>query len=241
MKLHKHFYVAIAILAATAVFIQVYFRVLVRPGRDEVVPLRKPLSSIGAGVPRKIGAWVGVEMIASPEVQLVVGAADTVHLTCYRGSDGALELYIAYFAGIRGTAPHHPDACLPGAGWKNISNEVVSLHVPGFGEEPLRVHKDLWEKQFEKRVIVWWEYIHGHNVASRTLQRLKWVLPMFLGGKAGSVLQVQISLAFRGTMEESMQEITGFMDALGPYIQEVLPRDDAPLGGPVASDEDHRR
>jgi EpsI family protein len=240
VKLHKHFYVAIAILAVLSVFGELYFRVLVKTRRDEIVPLSKPLSSIGAGPKKKIGGWEGVEVVTPPEVLMKVGAEDTLQRTYYLGGDEVLQLYIAYFAGIRGTAPHHPDVCLPGAGWKNISNEVVSLKVPGFGEEPLHVHKDLWEKQFEKRVIVWWEYVHGRNVASRTLQRLEWALPRFMGGKVGSVLQVQISLGFKGTMEESMQRITGFMENLGPFIQEVLPRGDVGEGGRVASGESRR-
>ncbi len=85
------------------------------------------------------------------------------------------------------------------------------------------MHKDLFEKDFEKVVVVWWEYIHGENVASRTLQRIKWALPAFMGGKRGSVLQVQLSLRFKDSMEESMRRIGDFMDQLGPYIRAVLP------------------
>ena len=225
VKLHKHFYVAIVILAASAAFGQVYFRML-GTSRDEIVPLQKPLSSIGAGEKKRIGEWEGMDLVETPEIQLKVGALDSVHRVYYRG-DEALQLYIAYFGGVRGRAPHSPQACMPGAGWKNISNEVVDLRVSGFGEEPLRVHEDLWEKDFSKRVIVWWEYIHGRNVASRTMQHLEWALPKFMGGKVGSVLQVQVSLEFKGSMEESMKRVNAFVDALGPYIQEVLPREEA--------------
>jgi hypothetical protein len=59
------------------------------------------------------------------------------------------------------------------------------------------------------------------------MQHLEWALPKYMGGKVGSVLQVQVSLEFKGSMEESMKRVNAFVDALGPYIQEVLPREEA--------------
>jgi hypothetical protein len=87
------------------------------------------------------------------------------------------------------------------------------------------VHKDVFEHAAQgKRLVVWWEYIHGENVASRTLQRLKWVLPKFMGGKRGSILQVQVGTNFSGDAEENMSLVTEFMDRLGPYLHDVLPK-----------------
>jgi EpsI family protein len=224
VKLHKHFYVAVMILAASAAFVQVYFRMLAT-SRDEMIPLRKPLSSIGEGEKKTIGDWEGMEVVETPEMQIKIGALDMVHRFYYRG-DETMQLYIAYFGGIRGAAPHHPDICMPASGWSSISNAIVDRQVSGFGEEMLRVHEDVYEKDFDKRVIIWWEYIHGRNGANRALQQLQWALPRFLGGKVGSVLQVQVSLEFKGSLEESRKRIYTFMEALGPYIQEILPRED---------------
>lgn len=236
MKLHKHFYIAIGILLVAAILGEVYFRWLVKAGIDEVVPLNKPLSSI----PVQLGDWRGLDVTIAPDVLLVINAEDVLQRTYYLGKEQQLAVYIAYFAGIRGMAPHRPDVCRPGAGWKNISSEVVALEVPGFGGGPLQVHKDLYEKQFEKQVVIWWEYVHGKNIANRTLQRLQWALPSFLGGKGGSILQVQISLGFRDSMEESMHRVIDFMSHLGPHVQKVLPVEGTTEEAKVATEDDRR-
>jgi EpsI family protein len=227
MKLHRHFHVAMAILALSAAAGEVYFRWLVNVGVGETVPLSRPL----AHIPLLLGEWNGRDETIPPDLLMAIGAQDTLKRTYRRsrhGKEEEIHLYIAYFGGIRGTAPHHPDVCMPGAGFQNVSNEIVDVQVPGFGAEPLRVHRDVFEHvSGERRLVVWFEYIHGRNVASRTLQRVLWVLPSFLGGKRGSVLQVQMAVAYEGNMEESMGRITECMNELAPGIREVLPREDA--------------
>ncbi|HUV38218.1 MAG TPA: hypothetical protein VMY39_01330, partial [Planctomycetota bacterium] len=97
----------------------------------------------------------------------------------------------------------------------------------------LQVHQDVFEhKNLQRRLVVWWEYVHGRNVVNRTLQRLLWALPPALGGKRGSVLQVQISRDFDGEQDDALGEIRGFMELLGPHIEQVLPRsvDDGATG-----------
>jgi len=231
MKLHRHFYVAVVILAVSAVLSQVYFRWLVHAGMGQAVPLRRPLASI----PRELGNWQGMDMKIEPNVLLKIGAEDTLLRTYDQGQGLPLRVYIAYFGGVRGTAPHSPTVCRPGQGYDLISSEVLVLVLPGFGEEPLQVHRDLFEKNFHKEVVVWWEYVHGKNVSSRLLQRLVWSLPGFLGGKRGSVLQVQLSLGFEDGMEASMRRVSEFMNHVGPHIQAVLPVTDVPDRGTVAT------
>ena len=219
MKLHKHFYVAMVILAVAAALSNVYFRWLVHAGMGQAVPLRKPLASI----PLTLGGWQGTDGRIEPNVLLKIGAEDTLLRSYVSTEDRTLRVYIAYFGGIRGAAPHSPTLCRPGSGYVLISSEVVALRLPGFGDEPLQVHKDLFERDFHKELVVWWEYVHGRNVASRLMQRLQWALPGFLGGRRGSILQVQLSLAFRDGMEPSMSCIADFMNHLAPHIEQVLP------------------
>lgn len=232
MKLHKHFYVAVVILAVTGGAGEVYFRWLVKVGMGEVVRLNMPLSEI----PRKLGGWQGYDEPINASALLKIGAQDTLrryYLNDRATEDTRLDLYVAYFGGVRGRAPHRPTECMPGAGFSNVSNERVSLKVPGFGQEPLRVHKDVFEhRSGEKKLVVWWEYVHGENVASRTLQRLRWVLPGFLGGRRGSVLQVQVMHNLKTNVDVGMSLVTEFMNQLGPHIQEVLPGE---KGDPDAS------
>ena len=53
MKLHKHFYVAIIILACSATLGEVYFRGGVGLDAGDAVPLNQPLSTI----PKRLPPW----------------------------------------------------------------------------------------------------------------------------------------------------------------------------------------
>lgn len=226
MKLHKHFYIAIILLAVSAAAGEVYFRTLVGIGAEEAVPLSKPLWTI----PMQLGKWEGVDRVheIDPAVLLKIGSKDLLRRDYGRrapsGRPDLLRLYVVYFGGIRGMAPHSPDVCMPGGGWSSLSSEIVPVRMPGFGTEKLRVHKDVFEdRDLRKVLVVWWEYIHGSQVTSRSLQRILWALPPGLGGRRGAVLQVQISHSFDGEVGESMKLIEAFMKKLGPHIAEVLP------------------
>jgi EpsI family protein len=163
------------------------------------------------------------------DVAMKVGAMDSIQRVYRRTRGGRKEellLYIAYFGGIRGTAPHHPDVCMPGGGWDILNREMPTLQLAGFGNAPLEVHKDEFEFRSDqtKRLVVWWEYVHGENVASRWMQRLKWILPKFLGGKRGSILQVQVAQTYNGKSDASWATISEFIERIGPHLERVLPK-----------------
>lgn len=225
IRIHKHYYVALGLLVVAFGLGELWFRVLVQYGVGANVPLAARLQTI----PLTIGDWAGEDTVISGDTAMKVGAMDTIQRVYRRSRAGRKEellLYIAYFGGIRGTAPHHPDVCMPGAGWDILNREMPTLRLPGFGNAPLEVHKDEFELRSDqrKRLVVWWEYIHGKNVASRAMQRLKWVLPKFLGGERGSILQVQVSQEYRGNSDASWTTIGEFIEQLGPHLEKVLPK-----------------
>jgi EpsI family protein len=228
VKIHRHFIVAIVILAVAAGAMELYYRYLVDLGVGKAVPLAQELKTI----PKTLGRWTGQDVEMDPYIRIKTGAQDLLRRNYYRGKEEPVQLYVAYFGGVRGTAPHHPDVCMPGQGWRRAANEIVTVKVPGFGGEPLRVHKDIFEKESMRQMVIWWEYVHGKNVASRLMQRLQWALPSFLGGKRGSVLQVQILLTVESSSEAAWDRAIYFMDDLGPYIKRVLPREEPSRGNP---------
>ena len=70
MKLHKHFYVAIVILAVAAVSSEVYFRYLVELGAGEKVPLNKPQDPL-ASLRARFHAEQDTDRIDAPDEQFV--------------------------------------------------------------------------------------------------------------------------------------------------------------------------
>lgn len=229
-KPHKHFYVAIIILTVASTTSWAYFRTVAADiSVNETIPLRESLRTI----PMELDQWeCKREGALRADVELKVGTKDWLLRAYRKGKDRKpLNVYIAYFEGIRGMAPHSPDVCRPSSGGILVSSSIEDLQFKTDSTDPndeemttVRVHWDVYEQNKQTEVVVWWEYIHGENIASLWRQRLKWALPKFLGGKVGSILQVQISVAVDGNEEACRSDIVDFLNHLGPHLKRVLPR-----------------
>jgi hypothetical protein len=100
----------------------------------------------------------------------------------------------------------------------------MELSVAGTTEK-VGVNVQVFNRDYDRQMIVWWEYIHGKNVTSPMLERLRWVLPLFLGGKAGSVVQAQISkdIELKETEKGVYGVIEQFARELAPEVGKCLP------------------
>lgn len=252
LRLHAHFYVAGVLLLVSIFGFNYWFAKLDRlRGAGDSVPLKQPLATI----PMELGKWVVVrEETLSKEIKYIAGVDDyisrfyvetagvgnRVHKRISgegaegcseqgcgdEGAKDALHVYVAYFGGIYLVAPHSPDVCMRGSGWKIASahRRTVELALLGRTEEiGVRVH--VFNRDRDRRIVVWWDYVHGKNVTNPFWERIRWVLPLFLGGKAGSVVQVQIAKDIKaGQQEDAIYEIIiEFAKLLAPEVGKCLP------------------
>ena len=250
IRLHRHFYVAGVLLVVGIFGFNHWFeRVNRLMASTERVPLKQPLATI----PGEVGDWVAIREIRLPkEVEDIAGAEDYINRLYVRsdtagshdertgsaaeaaseqGSEGEarkdmLQVYVAYFGGIRLTAPHSPDVCMRGSGWTiaGAYRRTVDLGVMEEAEQvTVKVH--IFSRDYDRQMVVWWDYIHGKNITNPFIERVRWVLPLFLGGKAGSVVQVQISRDIgAGESEEAVYNmIMEFGKLLAPEVGKCLP------------------
>lgn len=248
IRLHAHFYVAGVLLLVGIFGFNYWFAKVGRlRSASEAVPLKQPLATVA----KELGQWVVVgEEPLSKEVEYIAGVDDYINRFygktdnvgngmrerisgegSEQGSDDkgpkdALHVYVAYFGGIHLAAPHSPDVCMQGAGWKIASayRRTVELAVLGRTEKiGVKVH--VFNRDYDRRVVVWWDYVHGKNVTNPFWERIRWVLPLFLGGKAGSVVQVQIAKDIKaGQQEDAIYEIIiEFAKLLAPEVGKCLP------------------
>ena len=245
IRLHAHFYVA-GILLVLASFGFNYW--LERVNRLKEANLSVPLKQSLSTVPGELGGWITVEgmnekqkMKLSKEIEYISGINDYLNriyvkkgsasakattVTDSSGKEIGLHVYAAYWGGIRNVAPHNPLVCMRGSGWtiSGAYRREVELKMAG-GTDKVSVNVNMFGRDYDKQMIVWWEYIHGKNVSSPLAERFRWILPLFLGGKAGSVVQVQISKDVEtGESEDQVYEtIVGFAKELAPEIGKCLP------------------
>ncbi|GEM_PF-2986309 len=238
IRLHAHFYVAGILLLLASIGFNFWLDRLNRlKSANLSVPLKQPLSSI----PAQLGDWVMVEEIELPQnVKDIAGVDDYVNRRYVQkgqevtenvgehkaGTEEGLHVYVAYFGGIRTAAPHRPDICLRGSGWTIAGAHRRQIEIPGMGEtQTVGVHVDVFTREENRQMVVWWEYIHGKNVTNPLMERVRWILPLFMGGKAGSVVQVQISqdVGAKESEDEVYERIVGFARAIAPEVGKCLP------------------
>jgi EpsI family protein len=116
-----HFYILAAILTCQAV---VYYGF----SSKEVIPNYLPWSDF----PQQVGRWMQTTELTEDAASLALLQPDDYIDRNYVAKDGRqINFFVAYFKTQRtGHAPHSPEACLPGAGWKAVSASVIPISVP---------------------------------------------------------------------------------------------------------------
>lgn len=114
-------------------------------------PLPQPLERF----PAVLGQWrmVGQEFF-NPALLASLQPTDYLFRRYQRASGDAVDLYIGYHDGGRGSGPiHSPKNCLPGSGWSEISAKPLSVSPDG---QPITVMAAWYAKGMEKTLFVYW-------------------------------------------------------------------------------------
>ena len=103
------------------------------------------------------------------------------------GKNQTLNLFVGYFNSRRnGRAPHSPEWCLPGAGWKTVSTRVVSIDSPG--GSPLPANEYIVEKTGERQLVVYWYHQGERALSSEVLAQFYAIPDMILHGRTDTSL-----------------------------------------------------
>jgi EpsI family protein len=137
------------------------------------------------------------------------------------GKGRVLNLFVGYFNSRRnGRAPHSPEWCLPGAGWKTVSTRVVSIDR-GSGKA-LPANEYIVEKGDERQVVVYW-YHQGERVLSSEVMAQFYAMPdMLLHGRTDTSL-VRIIAPVVGNHIEGARDLAfDFARDVFPLIQKQI-------------------
>jgi len=134
----------------------------------EYLPSAPPLQQFQSAV----GSW---QMVRETEIETEVQEllrADATLSRDYAGPNGLVSLFVAFYRTQRaGVTPHSPKVCLPGAGWIQESEEIISLQVPG---EASRIPVNRYvvsHGEYRSLVLYWYQSAH-RVVASEYLSKI---------------------------------------------------------------------
>jgi len=209
------FFIAVVLLAATAVFLQAR-------GRSELFAPRQPLASF----PMQLANWSGTEIPIPQDVRDVLGSGDFL-LRVYRNqavSDPYVDLFIAYFPSQRaGDTIHSPKNCLPGAGWSPIDSRRISVALPG--RKPFEANRYVIAKGSERQLVLYWYWAHDRAVASEYWAKFYLVADsMRLNRSDGSLIRVTTPLRVGETVDAAQDRLLSFAGQVVPIVNHYVPR-----------------
>src|SRR5579884_1395186 len=132
----------------------------------------------------------------------------------------SLSLFVGYFNSRRnGRAPHSPEWCLPGSGWKTESTRTVSIPT---SSGALPANEYLVERAPERELVVYWYHQGDRALASEVMAQFYAIPQMILHGRTDTSL-IRIITSVQGSqVQEARDEAFRFAADILPLIERQI-------------------
>lgn len=180
----------------------------------ETIPLVAPWSQF----PAEVANWKeSSEAVLDEDVLSALQPDDYLARTYVSSSDTqAISLFVGYFNSRRdGRAPHSPQWCLPGAGWKSMSSKIISIPIP-HASESLPANEYLIEKGLSKELVLYWYHQGGRTVANEVIAQIYSMPDLIFHSRTDTAL-IRIIVPVQGS------DIAGAKAAGTRFAQAVYP------------------
>jgi exosortase D (VPLPA-CTERM-specific) len=208
------FILATLLIAASAVFLQVY-------AGSEVFPPRLELRQF----PTQFSNWIDEDVAIDQDVLAILRPSDYL-LRSYRTPQETqdINLFIPFYRSQRaGEAPHSPQNCLPGAGWTPVENQRITLITPG--HEPFPANRYLVTDGDSRQLVIYWFWAHGRGVASEFWAKYYLVRDSIKMHRSdGALVRVATMMNPDETVDAAQQRLLPFIDRVVPLLDGYIPR-----------------
>jgi EpsI family protein len=186
----------------------------------ETIPAVAPWNQF----PGEVEDWKGSsDQVIEQDVLNALQPDDYLART-YSSSSGPyqINLFVGYFNSRRdGRAPHSPQWCLPGAGWKSLSSKTISIAIPNAAES-LPANEYLIEKGMNKELVLYWYHQGGRTVANEVVAQI-YSLPDLIFHSRTDTALVRIIVPIRGDDVNGARTVgIGFARAAYPLIRKHI-------------------
>jgi EpsI family protein len=194
----------------------IYYSIAVKEDVPVIVPWN--------GFARNINQWqTARDLPIDAESLANLQPDDYLHRNYIWAEKGvAVNFLVAYFSTRRtGHAPHSPQWCLPGSGWKDVSSRPVQLSIP-YEATPIAVNEYIVEKGPEKQVVVYW-YHQGTRVVANELVAQLYALPeMLLHGRTDTALVRVIVPVKADSIDSARANALEFARDVFPFVKKQI-------------------
>jgi EpsI family protein len=133
-----------------------------------------------------------------------------------------VNFFVGYFNSRRnGRAPHSPEWCLPGAGWKSVSTVTVAIPIPS-ENQTLPANEYLIEKGVDRELVVYWYNQGTRSVASEVLAQLYSLPDLLFHGRTDTALIRIIVPVQQGDTDRARTSAVAFAQDVYPLIRKHI-------------------
>jgi EpsI family protein len=174
--------------------------------------------------PEEVGGWSArTDLVLGSEVLNALQPDDYLARTYSTPSDPyAVSLFIGYFNSRRdGRAPHSPQWCLPGSGWKSVSSRIISIPVPRTPDS-FPVNEYRIEKGIDKELVLYWYHQGSRTVANEVVAQFLSLPDLIFHSRTDTAL-VRIIVPVRDSDPEGAKAAgVKFAQAVYPLIRKHI-------------------
>ena len=185
--------------------------------REEAAVPRTPLSEL----PMSLGDWQGRDSAPfEDDIVTALGVDDYINRYYVRDGHPSVAMYVGYYASQRqGDTIHSPQNCLPGAGWRPVSFERVTIDAAG---TPITVNRYLIQKGIDRQAVIYWYQGRGRVVASEYANKLWLMFDAATAGRTNGSL-VRMITPVATTSSAAFDELADFTSAVFPRLSAYVP------------------
>jgi hypothetical protein len=187
--------------------------------QTERPPLRQSLSLI----PRRLGAWTGVDEPVAPDI--VERAQTTEYLNrAYQSREYPglkFTLWINYSE--KGTNLRHtPEICLPSGGWMKIESQTKILTVPTRNGTPIQVTRLGYSRGELVEHVGFWYYIFGEGRLENFVRKLP-ITSRSSHGRTTRGSSMTVEVFYPGDQDPDGDLLSDFSRSLLYELEQILP------------------
>ncbi len=187
--------------------------------RQEIKPQRQFFSQF----PRQFDQWVGTVDVLAPEVLETLDLTDYLLVDYRQGNDAPVNFYVAYYESQRkGSSPHSPLVCLPGAGWQIDSIQKRSYDQNG---DTFDYNRVVIKKGKQKQVIYYWFDERGQVITDE--YQAKWLLlhdSIVKNRTDGALVRIGTPVKITESEQQADKRILALMKQVIPVLPAYIPR-----------------
>jgi EpsI family protein len=121
--------------------------------------------------PTHVGEWVGKPDVLQ-KMYLDILQLDDYVLTDFRGPDGLVNFYAAYYQSQDSTrAIHSPHDCIPGGGWEIASFGETTFPAVGTNG-PFQVNRAIIQLGSQRQLVYYWFEERGRHLTNKYVAHL---------------------------------------------------------------------